>query len=108
MPFFERHLFVCANCRSADSFEPPMVSEAFFTALAAQGVIDRVGVTRCGCLDVCRPGTTVVVYPEGTWYCGVTEDDVTEIVESHIVGGVPVERLLLPPADDEDDLDFGP
>jgi (2Fe-2S) ferredoxin len=36
-----------------------------------------------------------VVYPEGVWYGGVTLADVDEIVESHIVGGKPVERLMM-------------
>ena len=41
-------------------------------------------------------GVTVVVYPEQVWYGHVTVDDVTEIVDKHLVGGEPVERLMLP------------
>jgi (2Fe-2S) ferredoxin len=37
----------------------------------------------------------VVVYPEAVWYGGVKPEDVIEIVESHIVGGVPVQRLRM-------------
>jgi (2Fe-2S) ferredoxin len=37
----------------------------------------------------------VVVYPEGVWYGEVTAEDVAEIVESHIVNGVPVARLRM-------------
>jgi (2Fe-2S) ferredoxin len=37
----------------------------------------------------------VVVYPEGVWYGRVTEADVNEIVDEHIVGGRPVQRLLM-------------
>jgi (2Fe-2S) ferredoxin len=37
---------------------------------------------------------TVVVYPEQTWYGGVTPEDVPEIVERHLVGGDAVTRLL--------------
>jgi len=44
----------------------------------------------------------VVVYPEGVWYGGVTPADVPEIVERHLVGGQPVERLRLR------DLEGGP
>jgi len=41
------------------------------------------------------PGCTLVVYPEAVWYGHVTKDDAAEIVKSHVVGGVPVERLRL-------------
>jgi (2Fe-2S) ferredoxin len=37
----------------------------------------------------------VVVDPEGVWYGRGTVKDVEEIVDQHIVGGKPVERLLL-------------
>ena len=53
---------------------------------------------KCGCLDQCELGPTVVVYPEAVWYGHVTPDDVDEIIESHIVGGQPVERLVIPDA----------
>jgi (2Fe-2S) ferredoxin len=36
-----------------------------------------------------------VVYPEGVWYGRVRVEDIPEIVESHLVNGVPVERLRL-------------
>jgi (2Fe-2S) ferredoxin len=36
-----------------------------------------------------------VIYPEGVWYAKVTPADVEEIMDAHVVGGKPVERLLL-------------
>jgi len=39
----------------------------------------------------------MVVYPENVWYCGVRESDLQEILDSHIVGGVPVKRLVYDP-----------
>ena len=54
----------------------------------------RVAVTSTGCLGPCFEGPTIVVYPEGVWYTGVTPDDVPEIVESHMRDGIPVQRLL--------------
>jgi (2Fe-2S) ferredoxin len=36
----------------------------------------------------------LVVYPEQTWYAHVTPQDAKEIVESHLIGNKPVERLL--------------
>jgi (2Fe-2S) ferredoxin len=35
----------------------------------------------------------VVVYPDAVWYGGVKPGDAAEIVEQHLVGGRPVERL---------------
>lgn len=60
------------------------------------GIGATVRVNTAGCLDQCEHGVTVVVYPEGVWYGFVREEDVAEIVESHLVGGRPVERLRLP------------
>jgi (2Fe-2S) ferredoxin len=61
----------------------------------------KVQVTTSGCLGPCFDGPTVVVYPEGVWYAGVKVEDVPEIVQSHMVGGKPVERLLYRWPDDE-------
>jgi (2Fe-2S) ferredoxin len=33
--------------------------------------------------------------PEGTWYTYVDEQDIDEIVDSHLVAGKVVERLLI-------------
>jgi (2Fe-2S) ferredoxin len=40
----------------------------------------------------------LVIYPQGTWYTYVDGQDIDEIVESHLRGGQPVERLLTPPS----------
>ena len=36
------------------------------------------------------------MYPEQVWYGNVTVDDVNEIIDKHLVGGEPVERLMIP------------
>jgi (2Fe-2S) ferredoxin len=38
-----------------------------------------------------------VVYPEAVWYTYVDQHDIDEIVQSHLVDGNVVERLLLSP-----------
>jgi (2Fe-2S) ferredoxin len=53
-----------------------------------------VGVTTCGCLGPCFDGPSLVIYPDGVWYAGVTVDDVPELVSSHLVAGRPVDRLI--------------
>jgi (2Fe-2S) ferredoxin len=55
----------------------------------------RVRANQAGCLDQCEHGPNVVVYPDAVWYGNVQLEDVDEIVESHIIGGLPVARLLI-------------
>ena len=102
MASYERHVFVCQNeresghprgcCAAKDS---RAIREAIKDACARAGLKGRVRVNQAGCLDKCEHGVTVVVYPEAVWYGFVKADDVGEIVASHLVGGVPVERLRL-------------
>jgi len=55
----------------------------------------KVRVNQSGCLDRCEEGPACVVYPEGVWYTYIDEFDVDEIIDSHLVGGTPVERLKI-------------
>ena len=58
----------------------------------------QVRVNKAGCLDRCAGGPVAVVYPEAVWYTFVDSADIDEIVDSHLLGGKPVERLRLPPS----------
>lgn len=103
MPKFQRHIFVCANQReeghprgSCDPTGEAVLQKLFKKTLAEHGIRgDIVRANKSGCLDQCEHGPTVVVYPEAVWYGGVTPADVGEIVASHIVGGKPVDRLII-------------
>ena len=64
--------------------------------LAARGLKAKVRANKAGCLDQCEHGPNIVVYPEQVWYGRVTIADLDEIIESHIVGGKPVARLVIP------------
>jgi (2Fe-2S) ferredoxin len=106
MSKIERHFFVCANERPAAG-KPSCGARGSAEILAAlqdglgahPEIWGRVAITPTGCLGPCFEGPTVVVYPEGTWYVGVRREDVAEIVESHMVGGRVVERLIYRPED---------
>jgi (2Fe-2S) ferredoxin len=100
---FEKHIFICCNQRPLDhlrgSCDPDAddgLQKAFKKALAERGLNRRVRANKSGCLDQCEHGPTVVVYPYAVWYGGVREEDITEIIEQHVIGGAPVERLRLP------------
>jgi (2Fe-2S) ferredoxin len=57
------------------------------------GLAGRVRINKSGCLDQCEHGPMMVVYPEAVWYGNVRPEDAEEIVQEHLVGGRPVERL---------------
>lgn len=54
---------------------------------------DQVRVNTAGCLDRCDLGPVIVIYPQGTWYTYLDEEDVDEIIESLLADGKPIARL---------------
>ena len=54
-----------------------------------------IGVSESRCLGRCEHGPVVVIYPEDVWYQYIDEEDVDEIIESHLIGGKEVERLKI-------------
>lgn len=103
MAKFEKHIFVCGNQRPeghprgcCDPKGQAELQKFFKDRLKARGLKGRVRANQSGCLDQCEHGPNVVVYPDAVWYGHVTMADVDEIIDSHIVGGKPVERLLIP------------
>lgn len=99
---FEHHVFICENLRPEEDSRgscaakgSPAIREAMKKEIKARGLRGKVRANQSGCLDACEFGPSVVVYPEGIWYGGVKPEDVPEIVESHLIGGKPVERLRI-------------
>ena len=96
---YERHVFVCINTR-LDGEKPSCTArgglallQVFQERALALGILDRVAFNGSTCLGPCESGPIVVVYPEGVWYTRVQVEDVSEIVESHLIDGLPVQRL---------------
>lgn len=56
---------------------------------------DKVRINRAGCLDRCGEGPLLVIYPQAIWYTYVDADDIDEIIDSHILNGKTVERLMV-------------
>jgi len=89
----KRHIVLCGGtgCLSNHSRE---ITEKFEQVLAEKGCADRVTVNMVGCFGFCSQGPFVKIYPEDTLYRLVKLEDVEEIVESDIMNGVVVDRLL--------------
>jgi len=95
---YERHVFVCTggeSCPAQGDIEKYIKTLRAGVLMAGKQV--EVRINKAGCFSQCGHGPMMVVYPENVWYCGVQESDLPEILESHIVGGVPVKRLLYEP-----------
>lgn len=103
MPKFEKHIFVCTNQREpghprgcCDPEGLAQLQLLFKQKLAARGLKGKVRANKAGCLDQCEHGPNLVVYPDAVWYGNVTAADVEQIIDQHIIGGKPVERLVMP------------
>lgn len=103
MPKPERHILVCTNTRPPGNPKGSCGekgSEALFETLKSmlreRGLKGRVIVNRTSCLKHCSRGITLAVQPDNVWYGGVTGNDLEEICASHVEGGEPVDRLLMP------------
>ena len=73
--------------------------------------IDNVRVIKTGCFGLCAKGPIVIIRPEDTFYAMVKPEDCEEIIQTHIIEGNKVERLLAKDIDGTkvnslDDLNF--
>ncbi|MGB3204312.1 MAG: (2Fe-2S) ferredoxin domain-containing protein [Crinalium sp.] len=86
----QRCVLVCQyrSCLANNSAE---VLAAFQAA-----VVPEVTVIGAECQGQCSSGATVRILPEETWYYRVKPSDVSVIVEQHLKGGKPVEKMLNP------------
>jgi (2Fe-2S) ferredoxin len=95
---YDVHVFVCT---SGETCPTQGDVEQFVKSLRAEvvkaGRQQDVRVNKAGCFSQCGHGPMIVVYPENVWYAGVTQEDLPEIAQSHILGGKPVERLVYAP-----------
>ena len=79
------------GCKASDSAK---IVDALKSLLKEKGIEDKVDVLVPGCFGFCEKGPIVKIIPDNTFYTSVRVEDVEEIVNSHIVGGNRVERLL--------------
>ncbi len=98
---YDLHVFCCTNQRPEDHERGSCAAlgaadlQAEMKARANELGVKKIRINKSGCLNRCELGPAVVVYPEGIWYSIKTSEDVEEIMQSHILGGNPVERLRL-------------
>lgn len=89
IPPQERHVLACLGPRCTARGAGKLYVH-FWKSLQERGLLrGRSGVhaAQTGCLSPCNLGPTMVVYPEGIWYCGLTTEAIDRIVDEHFVGG---------------------
>jgi (2Fe-2S) ferredoxin len=94
MEIFEKHVFVCVSGKTCPNDGAVEVLEELRKQISERGLKGAVRINKSGCFDQCGNGPMIVVYPESVWYAHVKPEDVGQIVEDHLVGNKPVERLL--------------
>lgn len=100
--YYKHHVFFCTNqrasgracCGNHNALELRNYMKAKIKDLGLNGK-NGIRINTAGCMDRCAKGPTVVVYPEATWYRYESEQDLDEILESHLQNGRVVSRLQL-------------
>ncbi|HUT50816.1 MAG TPA: (2Fe-2S) ferredoxin domain-containing protein [Alphaproteobacteria bacterium] len=105
--FFAAHVFCCTNTREDGhprgccSAKDSVALRDYMKSQVKARRVPNVRVNAAGCLDRCELGPTMVIYPEGVWYSYASEADLDEIIQTHLIDGGRVRRLLLNPRDAE-------
>ena len=90
---YRSQVLICGGtgCTSSGSEK---IAKKLQEEIEANGLADEVMVVRTGCFGLCALGPIMIVYPEGTFYSMVKEEDIPEIVSEHLLKGRVVTRLV--------------
>jgi len=102
MSYYARHVFICCNqreggeqcCNERGSREMRDYAKDRVKQLKLAGP-GKVRINQAGCLDRCKEGPVMVIYPDAVWYTYVDREDIDEIIDEHLVHGRIVQRLRI-------------
>jgi len=102
MPRFKKHLFICNNQRKEDDPRGSCVKSGADDMLDIakswvheNGLKGKVRINKAGCLDACKYGPAMVVYPDDIWYSPQNKEEMLSILEEHIKDDKAVYSLAL-------------
>ncbi|HLJ98043.1 MAG TPA: hypothetical protein VKU02_33090 [Gemmataceae bacterium] len=94
---YHRHVFMCTGPSCCTPETGLAAWEALKTLHKAHGLGSGPNAcyrTKVGCLRICCYGPTLVVYPEGTWYHGMTAERMPQFVQQHLIAGQPIREWI--------------
>ncbi len=99
--YYRYHVFFCTNQRgegeeccnnhAATEMRDYLKKQTKALNLIRQGV----RANTAGCMNRCKLGPVLVIYPEAVWYSYQSKEDIDEIIREHLQNGRIVERLRL-------------
>jgi (2Fe-2S) ferredoxin len=105
---YHRHVFLCVGGACCPANVGEEAWEALKKELKEKNLTpgtdsNSVYRTKVGCLRVCQDGPIVLVYPEGTYYSGMTADRIPVFVQKHLIENQIVDEWVfgrnpLPPS----------
>ncbi len=93
MSNYKYHILICGGTGCAAS-QSTQIKANFQQKIAEQNLSNDVQIVTTGCFGFCEKGPIVKILPDNTFYVQVTPEDVSEIINEHIIKGRKVERLL--------------
>lgn len=90
---YEKHVLVCGGtgCTSSGSAK---IIEKLTEEFEAKGLNEKIQIVKTGCFGLCALGPIMIVYPEGTFYSRVKVEEISRIVDEHLINGNPVKEFL--------------
>jgi (2Fe-2S) ferredoxin len=99
---FHRHVFLCVGdscCAAIGKDGAQAAWDKLKDELKSRNLSLATGPAACyrtkvSCMRICTGGPILVVYPEGTWYAGMTADRIPRFVQEHLIDGKPIDEWI--------------
>ena len=98
--YYKKHIFFCTN-RRADKNKRSCGSEGvddlrlYMKEKIKQLGIKGIRVNSSGCLNRCKMGPLMVIYPEGVWLKATNKKDIDLIIQDYIKKDKLIKKLLI-------------
>jgi (2Fe-2S) ferredoxin len=92
---YKHHAFICTNLSNCAQHDPEKIQKYLKSRIKELGLKTEIRPNKSGCLDGCAHAPVTVIYPEGIWYRLATEEEAEEVLQQHLIGGKPVEKLMI-------------